>query len=105
MSKQKFIDFIEEHPSLKEEMSEEVLEYWTKFREKNQKPMLTSLGKMVLAAMPDTEITSKQLSESIGLAANTVSCALLKLVKDGFVEKIGQKPAIYKITQKGKDVI
>ena len=40
MSKQKFIDFIEEHPSLKEEMSAEVLEYWTKFREKNQKPII-----------------------------------------------------------------
>jgi predicted transcriptional regulator len=36
--------------------------------------------------------------------SRTVSGAMRKLVTDGFVEKIGENPVIYSITEKGKNI-
>ena len=39
------------------------------------------------------------------IASKSVSGAMRKLVTDGYVEKIGQNPVVYMITEKGKNVI
>ena len=42
------------------------------------------------------------VGEIIGKPAKAVSGSLRKLVTDGFVEKIGEKPILYALSEKGK---
>ena len=38
------------------------------------------------------------------MSSRTVSGAMRKLVTDGFVEKIGQDPVMYTLTEQGKNI-
>ena len=38
------------------------------------------------------------------ISSRTVSGSIRKLVNDGFVEKVGQDPVIYSITEQGKNI-
>jgi Mn-dependent DtxR family transcriptional regulator len=46
---------------------------------------------------------AKDIGDELFISSRTVSGALRKLVNDGFVEKIGQNPVIYTLTEKGKN--
>ena len=43
-------------------------------------------------------------AEGLFVSSRTVSGAMLKLVTDGYVEKVGQEPVVYAITEKGKNI-
>ena len=47
---------------------------------------------------------AKDIAEGLFISSRTVSGAMRKLVSDGFVEKVGQDPVIYTITEKGKEI-
>jgi L-serine deaminase len=47
---------------------------------------------------------AKDIAEGIGISSRTVSGAMRKLTTDGFVEKLGQDPVIYAITEEGKNI-
>ena len=44
------------------------------------------------------------IGEGLFISSRTVSGAIRKLVTDGFVEKVGQDPVIYVITEQGKNI-
>ena len=47
---------------------------------------------------------AKEIAEGMFISSRAVSGAMRKLVTDGFVEKVGQDPVIYSITEKGKNI-
>ena len=46
---------------------------------------------------------AKDIAERMGISSRGVSGAMRKLVSDGFCEKIGENPIVYKLTEKGKN--
>ena len=47
---------------------------------------------------------AKDIAEGMFISSRTVSGSIRKLVNDGFVEKVGQDPVIYSITEQGKNI-
>lgn len=92
------------------EMSENVRLYWDAFKGKveEDKPMFTDNGKLILQYLKDNQSTpmwkAKDIAEGLFISSRGVSGAMRKLVTDGYVEKVGQDPVIYSLTEKGKTV-
>jgi predicted transcriptional regulator len=70
--------------------------------------MFTDNGKLILGYMKEhleTEMwKAKDIGEGLLISSKTASGAMRKLVTDGFVEKLGENPSVYALTQKGKDI-
>jgi predicted transcriptional regulator len=49
-------------------------------------------------------LRAKDIAEGLFINSRAVSGAMRKLVTDGFVEKLGENPVIYSITEKGKNI-
>lgn len=108
--KQEFIEYVEavirgqEEPL---EMTENVRLYWEAFKgkEEAEKPLFTDNGKLILQHMKDnTNIPmwkAKDVAEGLFISSRAVSGAMRKLVSDGYVEKVGQDPVVYTLTEKG----
>ena len=112
--KQEFIDFLnalmEAAPDVvKEKMNDNVKAYIDALIDKKgEKPALTDNGKMVLKYLQNAErglYKAKDIAEGLFVASRNVSGAMRKLVADGFVEKMGESPVLYSITEKGKEFI
>jgi DNA-binding MarR family transcriptional regulator len=92
------------------EMSENVRLYWEAFKGKveEDKPLFTDNGKLILQYLQDNQSTpmwkAKDIAEGMFVSSRTVSGAMRKLVSDGYIEKVGQDPVIYSLTEKGKTV-
>ena len=84
--------------------------YWEAFKVKNEseKPAFTDNGRLILKYLQDNPDTpmwkAKDIAEGLFVSSRTVSGAMRKLVTDGYVEKVGQEPVVYAITDKGKNV-
>lgn len=114
--KQEFINFIEEVFNEAnigpDHMSENVRLYWEALKtaeDKEDKPTFTDNGKLVMTYMQDNAKStsswkSKDIAEGLFISSRTVSGTMRKLVTDGFVEKIGQDPIVYTLTEKGKTI-
>ena len=110
--KQEFIsyvkDLMDEAPHVI--MSDEARLYWEAFcgTTEAEKPMFTDNGKLILKWMQentsDPMLRAKDIAEGLFIGSRAVSGAMRKLVTDGFVEKVGQDPVIYSITEKGKNI-
>lgn len=107
--KQDFINYVESNFE-NNPMPENLIEYWDKFKGKtdNEKPLFTENGKNILTFLqehPDTTTwKAKDIAEEMFISSRTVSGSMRKLVADGFVEKVGQDPIIYSITEQGKNI-
>lgn len=107
--KQDFINYVESN-FITNPMPNNLIEYWDKFKGKtdNEKPLFTKNGKNILAFLqehPDTFTwKAKDIAEGMFISSRSVSGGIRKLVNDGFVEKVGQDPTIYSITEKGKNI-
>ena len=83
--------------------------YWDAFTatKEEDKPEFTDNGKMILKYMQDNadkeNFKAKDIGEGLFISSRTVSGSIRKLVTDGYVEKIGQDPVIYTLTEKGKN--
>jgi predicted transcriptional regulator len=112
--KQEFINYVKElidatseYPIL---MNEEARLYWEAFcgTPEAEKPMFTDNGKLILKWMQENTqepmLRAKDIAEGLFIGSRAVSGAMRKLVDDGFVEKLGQNPVIYSITEKGKEI-
>lgn len=111
--KEAFIDYVTKimDELAAPEMSEEAQEYWDalRFKEEKEKPMFTDNGKLImeyLKLLSDDApaMKSKDIADTLVVSSRTVSGSMRKLVSDGFVEKIGDSPVLYKITEKGKSI-
>lgn len=111
--KQKFVDFVAEimSPLDPTDIDPDVMTYWKAFKggDEKEKPLFTDNGKIVLKFLLDHQERdtwkSKDIADIIGISSRTVSGAMRKLVNDEYVEKLGQDPVIYSLTDKGKNVI
>lgn len=54
-----------------------------------------------LQAHPEDTLAAKSIGDEMGISSRSVSGAMRKLVTDGYVEKAGANPTVYKISQKG----
>ncbi len=108
--KQDFILYVENNFAINP-MPDNLKEYWNKFKgtEEKEKPQFTENGKAILVFLKDhLDIESwkaKDIAEGMFISSRTVSGSIRKLVTDGYVEKLGQDPAVYCITEKGKEII
>lgn len=113
--KEEFIKYIEDlmyftHKMDGPVMSDNVQMYWNAFKGKNdsEKPAFTDNGKLILKYLQDNPDTpmwkAKDIAEGLFVSSRTVSGAMRKLVTDGYVEKVGQEPVVYAITEKGKNI-
>ena len=117
--KQKFIEVIQKEIFDRDDIYcenypddwEDLKAYWDAFkgREEIEKPMFTDNGKLILKYMQEhvTDMPmgkAKDIGEGLFISSRAVSGAIRKLVTDGFVEKIGQDPVVYALTEKGKEI-
>ena len=109
--KQEFINFVSDYMNeMKNEMPENVSLYWEAFcgKDEAEKPMFTDNGKLILQYLKDNLSTpmwkARDIAEGLFISSRAVSGAMRKLVTDGFVEKVGQDPVVYAITEKGKTI-
>ena len=110
--KKEFLDFlnalIAAAPDVAEEkMTDNVKAYIDALTDKKaEKPVLTDSGKLVLKYLQNTEpglYKAKDIADGMFVSSRNVSGAMRKLVTDGFVEKMGESPVLYMITDKGKE--
>ena len=107
--KQDFINYVESNFSTNP-MPDTLIEYWEKFKNGSatkDKPKFTDNGKLILTFLKDHPETekwkSKDIAEEMFISSRTVSGAIRKLVLDGYVDKVGQDPVIYTLTDMGKE--
>ena len=110
--KQEFLDFlnalIAAAPDVADKlMTENVKAYIDALTDKKaEKPALTDNGKLVLKHLQDAPAgiyKAKDIADGLFVSSRNVSGAMRKLVTDGFVEKVGESPALYTLTEKGKE--
>ena len=109
--KEEFVKYvemaIEAYPT---PMNEDARIYWEAFRGKveEDKPLFTDNGKLILKHLQNNQDVpmwkAKDIAEGLFISSRAVSGAMRKLVLDGFVEKVGQDPVIYTLTENGKTI-
>ena len=113
--KQEFIKYVNELIDATSEfpipMNEDAKLYWDAFcglNENGEKPLFTANGKLILKFLQEHQETAmwkaRDIAEGLFISSRAVSGAMRKLVTDGFVEKVGQDPVIYSITDNGKNI-
>lgn len=109
ISKSYFIEYLDKNFFDVNDVPEDVISYWEAFKGvEKEKPQFTDTGKLILKYMQDENDTSmfkaKDVGEGLNISSRVVSGAMRKLVTDDYVEKIGQNPVVYALTEKGKEI-
>ena len=111
--KQKFIEAIDDAFFSKIDINEidpDVVAYWTALKgDESNKPTFTDNGKLIiqyLQTLPEGTpmMKAKEIAEGMFISSRAVSGAMRKLVTDGFVEKVGESPVMYALTDAGKNI-
>ncbi len=71
-----------------------------------EKPMFTENGLSILEYLQTCDAKSlkaRDIADGMVISSRQVSGAIRKLVTDGFVDKYGQNPVIYSLTEKGRN--
>ena len=111
--KQEFIKYVNEliaaAPAV--QPNEDAKLYWDAFcglDENGEKPLFTDNGKLILKFLQEHQETpmwkARDIAEGLFISSRAVSGAMRKLVTDGFIEKVGQDPTIYSLTDSGKTI-
>lgn len=98
--------------TMKEILSSDALDFWNGLQMSGDsgKPQFTDNGKLVLQYMQDNKelhnnlFKAKDIGEGLGISSRTASGAMRKLVSDGYVEKLGESPVVYSLTETGINV-
>ena len=72
----------------------------------SERPLITNTGISILTYLQNCDaknLKAKDIADGIEVSSKVVSGGIRKLVSDGFVEKFGQNPVIYNLTEKGKN--
>ena len=102
--KEKFIKMVEELIS-KIDVSEysDEMRYFESLKEDKSEGGLTENGQKILSFMQESKekynnlFKAKDIAEGIGTSSKAVSGSMRKLVKDGYVNKVGKEPVIYEL--------
>lgn len=114
--KEVFLKFFDElcaaAPSVATSMPDDAKFYLDALRQMDveaDKPLFTENGKIVLKYLqehPETAMwKARDIAEGLFVSSRTVSGACRKLANDNFIEKLGQNPTIYTLTEKGKTIV
>lgn len=69
-------------------------------------PLFTDCGIQILEYLQSCDVKSikaKDIAIGMDVSSRVISGAIRKLCSDGYVEKFGQNPVIYNLTEKGKN--
>ena len=116
--KEKFIEEVAklaneaDYNTIEDYFSEDALDYWNGLRvtKDKEKPKFTENGRLVLSFVKENKdaynnlFKAKEIGEGLGISSRTASGAMRKLVTDGYVEKIGENPSVYSLTELGAQV-
>lgn len=97
--------------SFSQEIWTNAIDFWKEFL--NNKPKesgisITENGVKILMWMCANKenlsnvFTSKEIAEGLFTSGRSVSGAMRKLISDGYVQKVGQNPVQYSLTEQGK---
>ena len=109
--KEAFINYVE---ALMEEtklpINDDAFDYWNalKNKQEKEKPLITENGRKILQYLVENfeekdSYYAKEIAAGLGINPKAVAGSMRKLVENGFVEKLGQDPASYALTEKGKE--
>lgn len=107
--KEEFIDYVENTLKNGNVMSENAKIYFDALKGggDKEKPAFTENGRLILQFMRDNRETynnlfkAKEVGEGLDITSKTASGSMRKLVTDGYLEKIGENPVVYSVTDKG----
>ncbi len=109
--KEKFIEEITKllQDSPENFLSSDALDFWNglQISGDTSKPTFTPNGALVLKYVQENKDTynnlfkAKDIGEGLSISSRTASGAMRKLVNDGYIEKVGENPVVYSLTQKG----
>lgn len=114
--KDEFISYVEDLMDYAKKMdippmSENAEAYWKALKGKAEedKPMFTDNGKLIMKYLQELPegapmMKAKEIAEGMFISSRAVSGAMRKLVTDGFVEKVGQDPVMYSLTDAGRSI-
>lgn len=102
--KEKFIKMVEKLIG-KIDVSEypDEMRYFESLKEDKSEGGLTENGQKILSFMQESKekynnlFKAKDIAEGIGTSSKAVSGSMRKLVKDGYVNKVGKEPVIYEL--------
>lgn len=109
-NKQVFISEIDNFMSSFDNINPQAIAYWNELKKTIDKPMsLTDTGKVIIAFLQncgdsDKAFRAKDIGEELFISSRTISGAMRKLIADELVEKVGQDPVQYKLTQIGQNI-
>ena len=92
------------------DVPDDVRDYWNALvgKEDIEKPLFTENGKNILKFFQEHQETeawkAKDVAELMLVSSRSVAGGARKLVSDGYLEKVGQDPVFYTLTEKGKEI-
>lgn len=109
---EKIVENFEEPAPLQEVLSEQAYSFFLSLKEdKSENGELTEKGAEILNYMQkqsegndSATFTAKSIGEGLDQSSRSVSGGMRKLVSCGYVEKTGENPIVYKLTEKGKNL-
>lgn len=108
--KQAFIDYVKVLFENGSNIPSDVADYWNGLiADKDiEKPLFTENGKNVLKFLREHQETetwkAKDIASEMMISSRSVAGSARKLVNDGYLEKVGQDPVFYTLTEKGKEI-
>ena len=111
---EKFLEFFDDliqNSKYPIELPEDVKEFYDMLKSSQEKftdrPEFTENGLLVLEYMKNNldikSMKARDIADGVGLPSRRISGAMRKLVTDGYVEKFGQNPVIYTLSDKGRN--
>ena len=103
-----YFDWLVENCKQSVVMPYEVQDVYNMLQEQQamEKPMFTESGLSILEYLQTCDAKSlkaRDIADGMVVSSRQVSGAIRKLVTDGFVDKYGQNPVIYSLTEKGRN--
>lgn len=89
-------------------LSPEAYSYWVELQNSKTSTGFTETGEKILRYMLETEqkysnsFCAKTISEGLFIPTRSVTGSMRKLVNEGYVEKIAEKPVAYAVTEKAR---
>lgn len=105
-----FFDFLVSNSKEPVVIPDEVEEFYNMLKEQQNrtvdKPLLTESGLPILEYLQQCSaktLKARDIAEGMGISSRKISGSMRKLVTDGFVEKFGNNPVVYALTEKGRN--
>lgn len=88
---------------------DEVINFWNNFKTGRSNGEITENGLKILQYMQQNQekynniFSAKNIGEGLFMSSRSISGSMRKLVTDEYVQKIGNNPVCYSLTEQGKN--